>query len=468
MRNNRHSRSRPRSQAFPSLLIFAACLHVAIFVGCGQGDSTSQSKKSLAAVDRAAIKNQVAGLMGQFRYDAAVTALRPLCESAWAASDDQVDLAIALLNRRNDEDLAEAAAMLDEVIDQDPASLRARFCRGILLFHEGKSKQAQELFEYIAAKDQRDGYAAYYVGQCLLAQRKFSEAAKWFERAQKVDPYLRSAYYGQFQALQRAGDAKSAQVALSAFQRLAENPRARIAELKYTRMGPKAEVTTVDSVKPLPTRPKGSLFSKVRPLPILEAPSLKWRSEGSKVAPSITVADTDGDALLDLFVTNASDTGASTLLRNRGDAYEAIPGPHDDNARPVQAALWGDYDDDGLVDVYFCKQGPNQLWRQAEVDKWIDVTEAVGVAGGDDDTIDGLCYDFDHDGDLDYLLVNRDGPRELFSNDRTGRFRSIAAELGIQGTTRGSKGGSLRRFRRRRRCGPTDAQPEPASRSLTK
>ena len=31
----------------------------------------------------------------------------------------------------------------------------------------------------------------------------------------------------------------------------------------------------------------------------------------------------------------------------------------------VNAALWGDIDNDGLTDVYFLRDGENQLWRPA-------------------------------------------------------------------------------------------------------
>ena len=93
----------------------------------------------------------------------------------------------------------------------------------------------------------------------------------------------------------------------------------------------------------------------------------------------------------------------------------------------VNAAAWGDYDNDGLVDVYFCRDGANQLWRQdvagdAAGSGWIDVTAETGTANGRWDCADTLMIDADHDGDLDLFVVNRDGPNELYSNNLDGTF----------------------------------------------
>ena len=99
----------------------------------------------------------------------------------------------------------------------------------------------------------------------------------------------------------------------------------------------------------------------------------------------------------------------------------------------VNAALWGDYDNDGLLDVYLCRNGQNQLWRQTATDQWQDVTESTLTAGADLDTVDGAFFDADHDGDLDLFLVNANGPNELLNNNLDGTFRPLAQEHGLAG-----------------------------------
>ena len=100
----------------------------------------------------------------------------------------------------------------------------------------------------------------------------------------------------------------------------------------------------------------------------------------------------------------------------------------------VNAALWGDYDNDGLVDIYLCRRGENQLWRQTEKDGWQNVTVPTLTGGMDLDTVDGAFFDADHDGDLDLYLVNADGPDELFNNNLDGTFRPLAADYQVAGS----------------------------------
>lgn len=122
----------------------------------------------------------------------------------------------------------------------------------------------------------------------------------------------------------------------------------------------------------------------------------------------------------------------------------------------------GDFDNDGLVDVYLTAVGTNRLFRNLGGGKFEDVTEAAGVGGGESDwgTSAGW-FDFDNDGDLDlmhcnYLAWSReldetmeftlDGklraygrPTDfkgafpvLYRNDGEGRFTDVSAEMGIQ------------------------------------
>src|SRR5439155_9970297 len=135
--------------------------------------------------------------------------------------------------------------------------------------------------------------------------------------------------------------------------------------------------------------------------------------------------DIDGDGLVDLFIADAlSDGGArNAVWMNRGNDGFVL-----DLAHPLAAisgvtvALWGDYDNDGLVDVYLCRRGPNQLWRQTAKGQWANVTAAARADGGGGTTIDGALFDADHDGDLDVLLIKSDGANELLNNNGNGTF----------------------------------------------
>ena len=65
----------------------------------------------------------------------------------------------------------------------------------------------------------------------------------------------------------------------------------------------------------------------------------------------------------------------------------------------------GDFDGDGLVDLYVTNYGPNQLWRNHGDGTFRDVTAAAGV-GDSRWSTSAVFFDFDRDGRLDLYVVN--------------------------------------------------------------
>lgn len=121
----------------------------------------------------------------------------------------------------------------------------------------------------------------------------------------------------------------------------------------------------------------------------------------------------------------------------------------------------GDYDGDGLVDVYITAVGKNHLFHNEGDGKFRDVTEAAGVSGTDEEwgTSTGW-FDYDRDGDLDLFVCNyvkwsqefdlaqdfrlTGGDRAygrpqnfegtfpyLFRNEGNGTFTEVAADAGL-------------------------------------
>ena len=93
----------------------------------------------------------------------------------------------------------------------------------------------------------------------------------------------------------------------------------------------------------------------------------------------------------------------------------------------------GDYDDDGLPDVYLVSQdGSNKLFRQVAPLRFEDVTlTAGGLGGGDAWGTAASFVDIDGDGDLDLYVCNLESPNLLYLNAGDGTFREAAGRRGL-------------------------------------
>jgi len=410
-------------------------LLVVVLSACGSRDRVVEYDGETIAAN-----NRGVALMGRFDFEAALQVFAGLVENHGDDADLQVNLAIAVLNRQQEGDEADARALLDGVIANDPNHLRARYVRGLLMLHAGDSQAAYDDFLAVAEADSTDPEAAYYVGQSLMQKEDFEEGLSWFERAIEGDPHLRSAHYSAFQALKRLGRVDEAEPFIESFEALEGNPRAHLMEFKYTRMGRRAEVAVIGSV-PIPEgpTPEGPVFAEVVTL-VRETAAVQ--ATESAHGPNVTACDVDGDGSTDLFVsgvTAGADGGHNLVLIASNGSYVVAPDHPLARVRNVNSALWGDVDNDGHNDVYLCRRGPNQLWLQTASGEWAMAPTASGVAGSDLDTVDGALFDADHDGDLDIFLVQADGDNDLLNNNRDGSFRSLSADRGLTGDGRASR-----------------------------
>ncbi|HMF95976.1 MAG TPA: FG-GAP-like repeat-containing protein, partial [Vicinamibacterales bacterium] len=379
--------------------------------------------------------NRGVGLMGQFDFTQAREVFATLAAAHPERSDLQLNLAVATLNRQQEGDAAAAQQILRRVLASDPQNVRARYNLGLLLLNDGNAADALSHFTFVADRDPEDAHAAYYVGQCRFQQGDYTGALASYERALALMPRLRSAAYGAFQAMQRLGNTGATQM-LDRFRALETDPRSEAVEFKYTRMGPLGEARAIDQpARSIVQRPQGPVF-QTAPLELAATSTpVVWHRFTTAHPPSITAADIDGDGTIDLFIAGAIDAGGASrnaVLLNRGGQRFELAATHPLAAVPaVTAALWGDFDNDGLTDVYLCRQGANQLWRQTAKGQWADVTAAAKADGGGGTTIDAAFFDADHDGDLDILLIKSDAPNELLNNDGNGTFRPLGGTIGL-------------------------------------
>jgi hypothetical protein len=148
-------------------------------------------------------------------------------------------------------------------------------------------------------------------------------------------------------------------------------------------------------------------------------------------------ADYDNDGDLDLFLANEGDP--NKLFRNDGDNgfTDATMGSLGDDRNDV-GVCWGDYDLDGNVDLYITEylDGASRLFRNEGGGGFSDVTSQVLIKGRA--LSDAASWgDYDNDGDLDIYISSRDG-NLLLRNHGSGPFVDVTAgPLGITGPSEG-------------------------------
>ncbi len=93
----------------------------------------------------------------------------------------------------------------------------------------------------------------------------------------------------------------------------------------------------------------------------------------------------------------------------------------------------GDYDQDGLPDLYFVSQdGGNRLYRQIAPLRFEDATEQAGDLSGGEAWGSGACFvDVDGDGWLDLYVCNMEAKNLLYRNRGDGTFEECAARFGL-------------------------------------
>jgi hypothetical protein len=169
-------------------------------------------------------------------------------------------------------------------------------------------------------------------------------------------------------------------------------------------------------------------------------------------ALNVARADYDNDGDLDVLLLRGAweKPLRPSLLRNRGDgSFEDVTFAAK-LGEPIStaSAAWGDFDDDGRVDVFVCgeylppggspssRQGDPRnrcrLYHNEGDGTFRDIADRAGVLN--ERCAKGCAWgDYDGDGRLDLFVSNMGQPCRLYHNVGDGRFRDVAPELGVTG-----------------------------------
>ena len=172
-----------------------------------------------------------------------------------------------------------------------------------------------------------------------------------------------------------------------------------------------------------------------------------WSNLGDQIfVLNVAHADFDNDGNLDVLLMRGAweKPARLSLLRNKGGGVFEDVTVAAGLAEPIstESAGWGDYDNDGKVDLFVCGEYTgktpdprcrSRLYHNQGNGTFVNVADKAGVTN--EHCSKGCAWgDYDRDGRLDLFVSNMDGRCRLFHNEGHGAFRDVAAETGITRT----------------------------------
>lgn len=400
-----------------------------LFLLCACNGSTSPQVDENAF---ASAMNEGVGLMGHFEFMKAEAAFDRALKLDPGSTDAALDKAIAILNQTKDGSQEAALTQLESILAKEPDNVRANYCAGLALLHLGRVADAIPKLKFAVEARPEDAYAAYFLGQAQEQAGNVEGALESYEHAQERDPFLRSVWLGIQRTSGRLGEDVKATEALARFEELARNPRSRLAEFRYTRMGSLAlaRVGVTTAFPRTSAHAAGKAFLEGTPI-LGDLPETPAAGDAT-----VQAVDLDGDGDGDLVVSGWNEDGSSRIYMRDESGFRLVLDHPLALVPGVRCMLFGDVNGDTYVDAFLCRNGENQLLFQQRDGSWI---LSPIPSGSSLDTVDGAMADLDHDGDLDFYCVNANGPNQLLNNNGDGTFLDIAVRAGVDGGERASR-----------------------------
>lgn len=165
------------------------------------------------------------------------------------------------------------------------------------------------------------------------------------------------------------------------------------------------------------------------------------RVPGIEMATGQAWGDYDNDGWIDLYVTDP--IGKNTLYRNNGDGTFKVSEFNDQvllTDTYSQGATFADYDNDGWKDLLVVNWGQDHLFHNEHGKGFVDVSEQAGILD-DRNSKSASWGDYDNDGFLDLYIANwscypkcgrqMDGESDrLYHNNGNGTFNEVTDLLG--------------------------------------
>lgn len=147
---------------------------------------------------------------------------------------------------------------------------------------------------------------------------------------------------------------------------------------------------------------------------------------------SAIFADYDNDGFLDLYVVK---NNGDILYRNIGKgAFEEVTSKSKIGSKTGgNKALFLDIDHDGDLDLFESRTSSNLVFRNNGDGTFLEVGEKMGFTGNPEANSQVAAFgDFDDDGDIDLFVVNKNTNNVLYSNQRQSIFKDVTSNSGLK------------------------------------
>ena len=352
----------------------------------------------------------------------------------WAEA--HVNLGVA---RSSLHDGAGARTEFRKALEISPHHPYAHYGLGLIAKQEGKSDEALEEFKRVLQVDPADPDTQYNLGLLYARDGKNEEAVAALRKALQVQPANVSARFRLASSLLALGRKEEGEKEMARFKEMNATGAGITMGLQYSEQGKYAFALTDYRAFQLPAsaaKPALVRFKAVAAADSgLSPPAVAGGTGSCSFGPGLAAEDEDSDGDVDLFIPGCGTT-APRLFRNDGQGhFTDATGPAGLAAAGGEAAIFGDYDNDGRPDLYVTGRSGGRLFHHEANGTYREVTLEAGV-GGQGPALGATWADADHDGDLD-LVVARPGdasgasrtpaPLLFFTNDGHGKFTESSA-----------------------------------------
>ncbi len=151
-------------------------------------------------------------------------------------------------------------------------------------------------------------------------------------------------------------------------------------------------------------------------------------SQSATSAVGLAWADYDNDGDLDLFIANTNNENNQLFRNDVGIFTELTTGPVVSDGGSSVGGVWGDFDNDGDLDLFVTNSSDNEanMFYENDGDGTFSKITSGAIVLEFSNSHGATWIDYDNDGDLDLLVVNnQDKVNSLYSNNGDKTFTSV-------------------------------------------